>query len=272
MLLPLARTIGRRFASQALKEAPEAKWDISAAVALIRLPVIAPPLTEIEQKFSDQQRQIEDEGSHLSDFELRIRKDAELFEKRRQLEAQGKDLSELDEQIGIPATQEEEEYIKNEKKIRAEYELDNRKKWEDESGKSLRKALDRKLILLVKQKFSQNEPNFWTIPSLKNNGEPLRETAVRCLGDIFESDVNVNILGNAPVSVTQYEYSKKLADHLQTEGNHIFIYLAYINELDKEIQFNKDHVADYNWTSLPELKEFIHKRRYRKRLEHLLYE
>jgi hypothetical protein len=53
------------------------KWDVSAALALIRPPVIAPKMTEVEQKYDQLNRTEEHEKSLMSDFELRLIKDQE---------------------------------------------------------------------------------------------------------------------------------------------------------------------------------------------------
>ncbi|CAD5228855.1 unnamed protein product [Bursaphelenchus okinawaensis] len=273
MLIPkLSRLSYQRLYGQAARQPLDAsKWDLSVALALVRLPVIAPKLTDIEQKFQKQQEQIEHEGSLLSDFELRMIKDAELLEKRKQLEAEGKDLSELDDQIGKTALQEEGEYKDFAQTTRKTFEIDNREKLEDQDERSLRRRLDERLLLLVKQKFGENEPKKWTLPVLKNNGETLRQTAEKCLGETISSDVNVTIIGNAPFSVHPCKYPTKLAESLNKEGNNIFMYLGYINELDNQIDFSQK-IADYRWTSKSELKSLVPTSQYRQKLGLFLYE
>lgn len=53
------------------------KWDIYASVAICRLPVIAPNLNPIQEKFVEMQQEIEHQNSYKSDFELRKLKDEE---------------------------------------------------------------------------------------------------------------------------------------------------------------------------------------------------
>jgi hypothetical protein len=55
----------------------ESKWAISVGVALIRAPVIAPEMTDVERKFAECQASIEHENSMLSNFELQGIKDQE---------------------------------------------------------------------------------------------------------------------------------------------------------------------------------------------------
>lgn len=51
------------------------EWDISVALALFRMPIKAPPLTEIEEKFKKIAELIEHEQSYKSNFELETEKD-----------------------------------------------------------------------------------------------------------------------------------------------------------------------------------------------------
>lgn len=53
------------------------KWDISVGVALLRSPIIAPSMSEIEQKYDNIGKSVEHELSLKSDFELRVIKDQE---------------------------------------------------------------------------------------------------------------------------------------------------------------------------------------------------
>ena len=51
------------------------QWDIYAAVAVCRLPIVAPEMTPIQKKFVEMQNKIESQKSFKSDFELREEKD-----------------------------------------------------------------------------------------------------------------------------------------------------------------------------------------------------
>lgn len=54
-------------------------WDIFASVALMRPPIIAPPMNDIEKRYSDFMSQSELEGSLRCDFELRQLRDERYF-------------------------------------------------------------------------------------------------------------------------------------------------------------------------------------------------
>jgi hypothetical protein len=53
------------------------KWDISAGVALMRAPVIAPPMTDVERRYDEACHVMENELSLRSNFEIRAIKDKE---------------------------------------------------------------------------------------------------------------------------------------------------------------------------------------------------
>lgn len=97
-----------------------------------------------------------------------------LLLKRRKLEDEGKNLSQLDEEIGVSAMQKEQEWAQFQETMQKQYNLGDLSTVQVDDPKSLRSKLDRKLVLLVQQKFdSLTSP--WILPQLKNNGETLRQ-------------------------------------------------------------------------------------------------
>uniref|UniRef100_A0A915I8K5 Ribosomal protein L46 N-terminal domain-containing protein n=1 Tax=Romanomermis culicivorax TaxID=13658 RepID=A0A915I8K5_ROMCU len=64
------------------------KWQIASIVILERLPIIAPPMDDTQQKFHDLMTSLELEKSLLSDHELRGIADSWLADKKHQLIAQ----------------------------------------------------------------------------------------------------------------------------------------------------------------------------------------
>uniref|UniRef100_A0AC34GXB9 Ribosomal protein L46 N-terminal domain-containing protein n=1 Tax=Panagrolaimus sp. ES5 TaxID=591445 RepID=A0AC34GXB9_9BILA len=65
----------KQAASSALAANVSKNYDIFASVAICRSPVVAPELNEIQKKFVRCHKEIEDENSFKSDFELRVEKD-----------------------------------------------------------------------------------------------------------------------------------------------------------------------------------------------------
>lgn len=77
-------TLRRFYAAQATNSATSAQpsvaqkyenFDISVALALYRIPVVAPPMTEVERRFAEVQSAVEDEQSLKSNFELKLERD-----------------------------------------------------------------------------------------------------------------------------------------------------------------------------------------------------
>ncbi|KAK6746938.1 hypothetical protein RB195_000281 [Necator americanus] len=223
------------------------RWDVVVSVALSRPQIIAPPMTEIEKNFQRLQLEEEREKSLLCDFELKSLSDEKLIAKRAELEREGKELSELDEQIGITNAQIEDEWNKEGEQLMESLGLNNPHSSEDKDERSLRRMLDRKLLLIVRQRMGQaNYESPWILPQTKHlPGESLRETAERCLNEIA-SGVKASIYGNAPFAVFSHKYPKPLKNRLESEGAKIFFYHAV---LTPGSQFSpiKDEVVDYKW-------------------------
>ncbi|EYC18740.1 hypothetical protein Y032_0026g1342 [Ancylostoma ceylanicum] len=178
------------------------RWDVMVSVALSRPQVIAPPMSEIEKRFQSLQLEEERENSLLCNFELKSLRDERLIAKRAELEREGKELSELDEQIGVANAQIEDEWKKKGEQLVQSLCLNKPRSSEDKDERSLRRLLDRKLLLVVRQRLGQaNYESPWILPQTKHlPGESLRETAERCLGEIA-SGVKATIYGNAPIAV-----------------------------------------------------------------------
>ena len=73
-MLKLCSRLQYAASNQALDKSPGA-YDIFASVAISRAPVVAPDMSEIQKKFVEIQKEIEDSGSYKSNFELRQEKD-----------------------------------------------------------------------------------------------------------------------------------------------------------------------------------------------------
>ncbi|VDP12519.1 unnamed protein product [Onchocerca flexuosa] len=94
-------------------------WDIFASVALIRPPIIAPPMLDIEKRYHDLMLQKELENSLRCDFELRQLRDERLLKERERLKMDG-ERANLQEEIGILASVDEENWRKEADRIRKE--------------------------------------------------------------------------------------------------------------------------------------------------------
>ncbi|KAK6022240.1 enoyl-CoA hydratase/isomerase family protein, partial [Ostertagia ostertagi] len=151
------------------------KWDVMVSVALSRPQVIAAPMTEIEKRYHSLQMEEEQERSLMCDFELKSRHDEKLLAKRAELEREGKELSELDEQIGLTNSMIQDEWNRRGEQLVKNLKLDNPRSREINDDRSLQRMLDRKLLLIVQQRFgNDNYKSPWILPQLKHeSGETL---------------------------------------------------------------------------------------------------
>ncbi|TKR94028.1 hypothetical protein L596_008374 [Steinernema carpocapsae] len=252
--------------------APGRRIDIFGAVVLTRFPIIAPAMSEIEKRFSDQVLQVEAENSLRSNHELRSTQDKKLLARKEQLEKEGKDLSELEGELSFTAEMQEDEWMKRAAEIRAKYNLGESKHSEDPN--SIRRCLDRKLILVVKQKLQNRSDDYrtpWIVPQRKNEGETLRETVEKCVEDLFVGNNKVTVMGSAPFATYRHKYPKKLRDATNADEAQIFFFDAEIQGL-KEPSLNKSNVSEYMWCTPEEFRKTVAKREYRGVISSALFE
>lgn len=173
------------------------------------------------------------------------------MEKRKQLEAEGKDLSSLEGEIGVTAMMEEEEWSRRKVTAYDTFGISKQAFEENDNLKTLSRAFDKKLVLLVRQKFLDTDIKYsspWILPQMKNNGEPLRQTVEQCLGKVFNGNVKLSVYGNAPKWHLTYRYPKKLLEHIKTDSVggkvcwslifnlHYFFRYLFINVLSTKLQ------------------------------------
>lgn len=205
----------------------------------------------------------ERERSLLNDFELKTRHDKKLLAKRAELEREGKELSELDEQIGLANTIIQDEWNRRGEQLVQSLQLANPRSREVNDDRSLRRKLDRKLLLIVKQRFGQeNYKSPWILPQLKHEtGETLRETAERCIRQCADG-VTASIYGNAPFAVFTQKYPKPLAKRLDKAGAKLFFYHAALAPTSS-FEPNKKEVVDYKWVVREEFWSTVPSKKYK---------
>lgn len=97
------------------------------------------------------------------------------MEKRKKLEAEGKDLSALDEEILVASLQLKDDWLEKAEELIKTYNLNTRQAFDEEGPKSFRRKLDRKLALLVRQRFP-DAPDAtyvspWILPRRVHSGD-----------------------------------------------------------------------------------------------------
>ncbi|ULT97696.1 hypothetical protein L3Y34_005492 [Caenorhabditis briggsae] len=222
-------------------------------------------MSEIEERFQKLQKQEEEEKSLLCNYELKTKQDLKMVARREQLLREGKELSELDEEIGVTNAQKEDDWSK------AAADLDQKFKFganvlaenAAENLKSVDRALERKLVLIVKQKMGGGAEysSPWILPQMKHReGETLRQTAERCIGELSGSaDLSVDISGNAPFGVFTHRYPKPIAQKTGASGAKIFFYTANLapsttttSSSSESFSVNPEDVSDFQWVTREE--------------------
>uniref|UniRef100_A0A914Z5U2 Large ribosomal subunit protein mL46 n=1 Tax=Panagrolaimus superbus TaxID=310955 RepID=A0A914Z5U2_9BILA len=268
----------KQVASSALANDASKKFDIFASVAICRSPIIAPEMNEIQKKFVHFHNEIEDENSFKSDFELRVEKDIKTLEKKRQLEAEGKDLSQLEGEIGTNAMMQEDDWIKKKETVFEQYGIGKHASEHNDNFQTLSRYLDRKLMLVVKQKFENSSDDYsspWILPQLKNSNESLRQTAERCIGDVFVNDMKLRIYGNSPIWHISYSYPKKMRELLKTDavGGKIFVFQCVLEPFSRDPKINSKWIKEFKWSTAKEIGELIESNNpYQKTIKHVMFE
>ncbi|CAI2350156.1 unnamed protein product [Caenorhabditis sp. 36 PRJEB53466] len=225
------------------------KWDIFASVVLARPPVVAPPMSDVEQRFHRLQKAEEQEKSLMCNYELKTKQDQKMLARREQLLSEGKELSELDEEIGVTNAVREDEWKRKAAELEQKYKFSSNSTTSD--PKSAERLLDRKIVLIVKQKLGEKKyASPWILPQMKHRqGETLRQTAERCIGEISAGNLGASISGNAPFAVFTHKYPSPIAQKTGASGAKIFFYTANLSSTSSKEEFraNEDDVADFQW-------------------------
>ncbi|VDK42509.1 unnamed protein product [Anisakis simplex] len=263
----------QRIGLKATNASESTQWDIFAGVALIRQPLIAPSMTEVEKTYADVLQRVEEESSLKCDFELKQIKDSKLLAKRAQLEAEGKELSALDEQIGVTAESLQDDWSWKAEILKKQFAIGDISKVEENVETSLRRKLTEKLCLIVKQKFNRkdNYSSPWILPQSANRtDENLKQTVERCISDITEGTVQAVVLGNAPFSMYTYRYPSGLRQNTDSEsvGAKVFFFNALISP-QSHFEVNTKEICEYKWVTADEFAKFVESRPYRNALSPL---
>ncbi|XP_071857071.1 mitochondrial ribosomal protein L46 [Bombus fervidus] len=216
------------------------KWDLLSAVCLERHPVITKPMLDIEARYQNMLQQKEYENSMISDFEIRKEKDKS---QRTQTSAETTDIISKETIQDIEDSWEEE--LKNFKFASKISEVE-----EDNAVVSLKRKLDKNLMLLVEQNVGNS--NFWIPPqSIRRHRETMIQTAYRSVQELCGNDIKVQFYGNAPIGFYQYMYPRNIQEKGQN-GAKIFYFLA--KYISGDISPNVKHC----WLDREELKKTLH--------------
>lgn len=218
-----------------------------SAVCLERFPVITQEMNSIENEFGQLLSKMELEQSHLSNHELRHLEDLKLAEKRKQ---EGIDEGETD--VNLQTAVEVEDAWEDEREAftpaSRTTEADAKNDIRSVDGK-----LDRKLILLVKQKLGNS--SHWVMPmGPRNEGESMRQAAERVLMTLCGTKLKTMFMGNAPCGFYKYKYRDSNAAS-DAVGVKVFFFKAQFCD-GSVIPGSKD-VSDFCWLTKEELDKHL---------------
>lgn len=217
----------------------EGKWDLLSAVCLERHPVITKPMQDLEARYKKLLQQIEFENSLMSNYELQ----------KEAVKRQKQNVVDSENVVTYQMIEDREEAWDNEL---ANFKLAPRvsEAKEDNTDDSLKRKLDKNLVLLVEQNIGNS--SFWIPPqSVRKQTETMIQTAQRTLQELCGSDVRVQFYGSAPIGFYKYKYPKSMRD-TGKDGAKIFYFLA------KYISGNVSRDVKHCWLDRDELKKRVH--------------
>ncbi|XP_012867335.1 PREDICTED: 39S ribosomal protein L46, mitochondrial [Dipodomys ordii] len=190
--------------------------------------------------------QIEIERSLYSDHELRALEEAQRLAKKKA------DLDDDDDnEQNILLVQDLEDMW--EQKF-LQFKLATRETDADKKNDrtSLRRKLDRNLILLVRTKLGDQD--VWMLPQVEwQPGETLRGTAERTLATLPENNMEAKFLGNAPCGHYKFKFPQAMRTESQL-GAKIFFFKALLLSGDfSQVEKKGHHV----WVSKEELGDYL---------------
>lgn len=228
-------------------------WDIVTSVCIERLPVVTPPLNEMQKKYMNLIKELEVENSLKSDHELRHENDKLQVELLKNESVDADTVSKVTAQDFEDANTEELANFKF-----ADIVTDADKKGDKTS---LERCLQKHLVLVSDVKVGENIKTILPQANWKE-GETLRQTAERIVKDEFGSELKVQFLGNAPCGFYKYKYPKEMDGKV---GAKVFFY--YANYKGGEIKSK----SNIQWLTRAELDQSL-PARYNKSVSEFLIE
>ncbi|XP_068632758.1 large ribosomal subunit protein mL46 [Battus philenor] len=221
------------------------QWDIVTGVCVERLPVVTPPLNDIQKRYKELLWTIEVEKSLKSDHEIRHEND------KIQAELLKNDAHDVDLDAVSKITAQDFEDAANEELAQFKFAS-----IETEADKTCDKTtadrcLQRHLVLVTPVKLG-NETKMLLPQGNRQEGETLRQTAERILKEHCGPDLKVQFLSNAPCGFYKYKYPS----NIQTEGKigaKVFFYYANYKSGCAETKNN----TKFNWLTRNELTELL---------------
>ncbi|KAM8972804.1 large ribosomal subunit protein mL46 [Pelodytes ibericus] len=238
----------RRLACRGFASPAGSPWRLHGAVCLKRPAVVSQTKTPIQQEVDALLQQMELEGSSYSDHELRLMED-KLRLQRKQSNTYDSDDEDEDKEIVLAQDLEDVWELKS-RQFKMAPRVTEADEKDDKS--SLNRKLENNLVLLVKEKVSNEE--IWMFPQMEwLCGETMRQTAERALSTLSDNRIKAHFLGNAPCGFYKYKFPKSLRKE-DMMGAKVFFFKALLKSGDLS---TKKKNGDYVWVSKDELKDYL---------------
>ncbi|XP_066284192.1 large ribosomal subunit protein mL46-like [Branchiostoma lanceolatum] len=217
-----------------------------SAVCVVRRPLIAAELSDVEQRYKAHLEQLFLETSVLSDHEIQVMEETVKLKKRQRM---GYD----DDEDGalVLAADKEDMAADKLQEFQPAARLTEADMTTNRSSQ-LRK-LDVPLFLLVKQKLGNKA--VWMMPQgSRQEGETLRQTAERILMTCCGTHLRTTFYGNAPCGFYKYKYPRTVRSE-NNVGAKVFFFKAELS--GGEVECNSDDVQEFAWVTPEEMKEYL---------------
>lgn len=216
------------------------RWQIFCAVAMRRLPELAPRMNPIESKVQEVYNAYEIAKSRLSKHEMEHLEDIKA-----------KDSEDVDLVIKETALDKEDRWTK-EKEIFQFGKYDER--------------LTYTQCLFLKQKFGSDIKTQWLLPQATFDAtldQDLLQTARRALKDSLGIINGYRLISKIPSSVYSFRYPKKIVKETEYDGAKVFFLKAHLDSPSSTVldaideRKNKDKLR---WLTISEAFKEVHKR------------
>ncbi|KAL4716398.1 hypothetical protein ACJJTC_006760 [Scirpophaga incertulas] len=242
----------QRIFSRGLKLKPA--WDITTGICVERLPVVTPPLNDIQKKYKELLYTIEIENSLKSDHE--IRKDNDIIQAKQLKESIDVDYDTVSK---ITA----QDFEDSSAEELGKFQFADIITEADKKGikNTVDRCLQKHLVLVTSLKFGSDMKQ--VLPQgLWKEGETLRQTAERVLAQHCGPDLKVQFLSNAPCGFHKYKYPAEIDGKI---GAKVFFY--YANYRSGKVSEQVKHT----WLTRSELEDAL-PIRYNKSVQQFLIE
>ncbi|XP_075974320.1 mitochondrial ribosomal protein L46 [Anticarsia gemmatalis] len=229
-------------------------WDIVTGVCVERLPVVTPPMNEMQKKYKDLLYTLEVEKSMKSNHEIRREND------KVQAELLKNESADVDIDVVSKITAQDFEDASTEEYTKFEFasiETDADKKGDKTSTE---RCLQRHLIMVAPIKLGSDVKTL--LPQgLWKEGETLRQTAERIVQEQFGPELKVQFVSNAPCGFYKYKYPSEVNGKI---GAKVFFYYA-------NYKSGTPTKTKANWLTRNELSDVLPER-YNKSVKEFLIE